>query len=101
MIDPLVDGWKEDDLIWEIILKQGLSLAAKVERRKPLHGNTFIDVTDSVTGQQLLLCLDSTIKESAIKSLSLTKDTRLIVRDSAMSDTLAANLALQCRVSVI
>jgi hypothetical protein len=47
------------------------------------------------------VCLDSTIDAKTTKTLSLTRDDLFICLDSALDDTLAANLALQCRLKVI
>ena len=47
------------------------------------------------------LCLDAELKESTVKALALAKDDLFLCRDVALTDKLAANLALQCRLKTI
>lgn len=49
----------------------------------------------------LHICLDTKLKETDIELLNLSKDAVFICRDVALNDTLAANLALQCRLKTI
>jgi adenine-specific DNA-methyltransferase len=58
-------------------------------------------VTDPEKGQRFLACLDDTIPPDITKQLGLTATDLFVVRDLALDDTLASNLALQCRLKVI
>jgi adenine-specific DNA-methyltransferase len=47
------------------------------------------------------VCLDDRIDPSTPRDLSLARDDVFICRDVALTDELAANLALQCRLKTI
>ena len=99
--DPLLPGWTPENLIWEVALKEGFGLDAAIEKLDaPTHG-TFYRVTDSAKDQHFTLCLDETLHPEDLKALDLSKDDLFICRDIALTDELAANLALQCRFHTI
>ena len=111
--DPLLPGWKPEDLLWEIILKEGLSLTSRIEPVAPAVSaakprrdaksalNTVWRVTDDDKNQTLLICLDDKLNPETFRALDLDRETRFICRDAALTDELAANLALQCRLKTI
>jgi adenine-specific DNA-methyltransferase len=99
--DPLVEGWKPEDVMWEVAIKEGYSLSSRVERALSSKENTVWRVHDPDTGQSLLVCLDSKVSTATIKSLGLNKEALFVCRDSALDDELAANLALQCRLKTV
>jgi len=99
--DPLVRGWKSEDVIWEVALREGYSLNTHFTTRDLANGNKVYDVTDPDTGQKFIICLDDQIRADFNKNCELTLDTLLICRDVALDDTAAANLALQCRLKTI
>jgi adenine-specific DNA-methyltransferase len=47
------------------------------------------------------ICLDDKLTFDAVQTLCLTKEDLFVCRDAALDDTLAANMALQCRLKVI
>lgn len=98
--DPLVPGWRPENLIWEITLKEGLSLNAQVQT---VDGpkNTVYRVADVEKEQGMLICLDEKLDPDTPKALGMSKDDLFICRDMALDDELAANLALQCRLKTI
>ena len=100
-IDPLIDGWKPDNVIYEVAIIEGYSLTSQIEKVTGLRGNTIWRVTDSDKGQSFLICLDDRLKDTNLKKLELTKEAMFICRDVALNDKAAANLALQCRLKTI
>jgi adenine-specific DNA-methyltransferase len=98
-IDPLVLGWKETNVIYEVALKEGFKLTCQVEWISEVTTNKIYKVNDNK--KEFLICLDNAIKEETLNNLNFNKDTLLVVRDSALTDTLAANLALQCQLKTI
>lgn len=98
--DQLVEGWQPENLMWEVIVKEGLGLNARIEPVE-VSNNTIYRVTDSDKGQSFLICLDGKLEISAIKALGLGKDDLFICLDLALDDETAANLALQCRLKTI
>lgn len=98
--DPLVDGWTPRGVLWEVALKEGFSLTSRVTERK--HGiNTFWHVLDEGDRGEFWMCLDVELGEDAVRSLNLTSSDLFICRDTALTDTMVANLALQCQLKTI
>ena len=98
LADPLVKGWKEDDVLYEVALKEGYGLNVQVEETE---SKGVQKVSDTDKGQSFYLCLADKVKLKDLKSLNLKKDDSFICRDIALDDESAANLALQCRLKTI
>jgi adenine-specific DNA-methyltransferase len=99
--DPLVPHWKPVNVLWEVALKEGYGLGARIEKLDAGQGNTVYRVTDPDKDQSFRLCLDDEIKPGLTAALKLGADDLFICRDRALDDTAAANLALQCRLKTI
>jgi adenine-specific DNA-methyltransferase len=101
--DPLRDGWQPLDVITEVAIKEaGFGLNPHMEKLVGVATNTVYRVTDRDRGQHFHICLDDRLHPETPKVLGLHGDTDLFVcRDVAVDDTLAANLALQCRLRTI
>jgi len=99
--DPLMDDWKPERVIWEVALKEGFGLNCRVEQLEGTAGNRVWRVTDPDREQSFRICLDATLDPEAIRGLNLERDDLFICRDVALDDSLAANLALQCRLKAI
>ena len=56
---------------------------------------------DKAPAQSFLAVLAKSVPGDVIVRLGLTREDLLVVRDSALDDTLAANLALQCRLKTV
>ena len=98
---PLADAWTPDGLLHEIALKEGFDLGVQIEQVAGVTTNTVYRLTDPYKEQACLVCLDDTLHADTAKALGLTREDLFICLDSALDDTLAANLALQCRLKVI
>ena len=99
--DPLVEGWKPENVIYEAAIKEGYGLNCQIDPVKGIEGNTVCRITDPDKEQSFCICLDAHLELSALKALSLTREDMLICRDMALDDSTAANLALQCRLKTI
>jgi adenine-specific DNA-methyltransferase len=99
--DSLVDGWKPQSVIWEVILREGLSLTSRVQKLPATGKNVFYRVTDESRNQHFTICLDDALELKALRAMKLSRDDLFVCRDAALNDTLAANLALQCRLKVL
>ena len=116
--DPLLPGWKPEDVVWEVALKEGYGLSSTVERISPQRhegtntdnssclsafvvNNTVYRVTDADTAQSFLICLDDKLTAETAKALKLGKEDLFVCRDAALTDEQAANLALQCKLKTI
>src|SRR5262245_11635421 len=106
--DALRKGWTPENVLWEVAIKEGYSLNCRIEildrsAYAPPLANTVYRVTDPEKDpeQHFLACLDDELSPDIGKALGLTQDDLFVCRDRALDDTLAANLALQCRLKTI
>ena len=84
--DPLVDGWKEADLLAEVMLLEGFPLDSRVALVDGVKGNRVHRITSDFHEHSLLVCLDKTVKPQTIASLALQPTDVLITLDSALTD---------------
>jgi len=120
--DALVEGWKPENVIYEVAIKEGFGLNCRIEeanrqdakdaKSESQHKGTkstkktggipgVYRVTDPDKEQSLYICLDDEIRLESLRFLNLKKDDLLICRDKALDDEAAANLTLQCRLKTI
>jgi len=99
--DPLLAGWKPDDVIWEVALKEGYSLSSTVEALDAVKGNQVFRVTDPDREQSFCICLDDKLHDKTAEALAFGKEDLFVCRDAALTDEQAANLALQCKLKTI
>lgn len=99
--DTLVQGWKPEGVVWETAIREGYSLTAKLATFAGAKGGQFWRVTDTEKNQSFIISLDETLTLEAVRALDLKKEDLFICRATALTDTLAANLALQCRLKVL
>ena len=97
-IDALCDGWRVEDVLYEIALKEGYPLDSTIEEVAGLQTNTVFRIVAPDGTQTFHVCLDEELAETDIERLRLSQDSVFICRDIALTDTLAANLALQSRL---
>ena len=100
-IDVLRDGWRVEDVLYEVLLKEGYPLTSTIEPAAGLSTNTVFRITAPDSEQTFHVCLDAKLTEADVERLQLSKDSVFICRDIALNDTLAANLALQCPLKTI
>jgi adenine-specific DNA-methyltransferase len=99
--DTLLPGWNPEGVVWEAAIREGYSLTAKLQSFTGEKGGSFWRVTDSEKSQSFTITLDESLSLEAIRALDLKKESLFICRATALDDTLAANLALQCRLKVL
>lgn len=96
--DGLVDDWEPPAVIAEVALKEmGFGLAYAVEAL----GESLWRVTDSDTDRCLYISLADDVGLADLESLKLDRETVFVCRATALDDTTAGNLQLQCRLRVI
>ncbi len=98
--EPLRPGWTAHGLLWEVALKEGYGLNSTIEAVAGVAATVY-KVTDPEKDQHFLACLEDKLPAEIAKQLELTVNELFVVRDLALDDTLASNLALQCRLKVI
>lgn len=95
---PLVSGYKEEDVVYECIIKEGYSLNSKIEKLS-VKTNKVYKIVDGE--MSFYICLDQDIKEKTIDELKLRKDTLFICLDESLTDSKKTNLAVQCNLKTI
>lgn len=95
-VDNVDSARSEQDILFEIILKAGLSLSANISAQPFAEQQAFM-VNDGE--QQLLVCLASPIAQETIDAMRAAKPKRIVCLDNAFSgnDALKTNTVLQMR----
>ncbi|WP_295079666.1 site-specific DNA-methyltransferase [Tabrizicola sp.] len=99
--DTLLPGWKPEDVIWEVALREGFPLTSKITPAGNSAPKGSWRVSDPETDRAFTICLAEHIDLEQAKRLGLTKPDLFVCRDTAIDDTVAANLALQCTLKVL
>jgi adenine-specific DNA-methyltransferase len=99
--DTLLPGWNAESVIWEVALREGFSLTATVTQIGDTSPSELWRVSDDEQGKAFIICLARHIDLASVKALELTKADVFVCRDTALNDTIAANLALQCTLKVL
>ena len=96
--DPLIENYKDIDVIYEIILKEGYSLNSKIEefQKKP---NKIYKVSD--TEFFFYVTLDKKLDEGSTQNLELSENTMFVCLDSAIDDSQKTNLDKLCKLRTI
>lgn len=99
MNDALLPGFDSQSVIYEVALREGYGLNARLESVPEVAG--VWRVHDAEKNQTFYVTLESTIDLELLRPLKLVADDLFICRSIALDDTTAANLALQCRLKMI
>ena len=96
----IFDNTKNIDVVYENIVKEGLSLNSKITEQKIGKNDAYI-ITDSE--RQLLVCLDKEIDKQTVTELTGKdyKGKTFICLDNALDDTAKANLGLNMELKTI
>jgi len=89
-------------VLWELAVKEGYGLNSTIAPAA-VGENTVYTVTDPERDppQSFRACLDAQLAPDICRQLGLTADDLFVCSDAALTDTLAANLALQCRLKTV
>lgn len=80
-----------DDLLTEILLKDGFQLNYSIIKDKRFDKNDVL-IAEDIVGRKALVCLDSEIETSTINVLKDIKDERFICLEGALDTTKKVNL---------
>ncbi|MDE3097641.1 MAG: site-specific DNA-methyltransferase, partial [Chloroflexota bacterium] len=100
-IDTLGESFDVQNAIWEVAIKEGFGLTTEIEKVPSIKSNEVYLVKDPDLGQSFRICLDKTLRAQSVAAMSLTRDDLFVCRDVAITDEIAANLALQCRLKTL
>jgi len=100
--DPLIQVWKKEDVLSEILLMEGFPLTSKVTYLEDLLQNQVYHVSSpDFCAHDLFVCLDETIHPTTTALLTMEKEDIFVCLDSALSDELKAQVQDKFNVHVI
>ncbi len=94
---PLVKGYDEKAVVYEILLKEGFDLNAKVEREDG-ELNLWI-ITDG--DKKLFVTFAKKVTQEQVKNLELTETDTFVCFDNALDDTTKVNIMRNLTVKTI
>jgi adenine-specific DNA-methyltransferase len=99
---PLVSGWKEIDVIYEVMLKEGLNLNSKIEKVK-IKNDEFYYVKDEGQNLEFYISLKDKFSKDTIEEIrtSKYKERMFVFLDNALTDSDKINLSAFVRLKVI
>ncbi|HJQ08735.1 MAG TPA: site-specific DNA-methyltransferase [Candidatus Saccharimonadales bacterium] len=95
---PLVEKYEVMDVIYEVLLKEGMDLNSSVEE-KNLNGSVFYEITDGE--RRAVLTLAEKIDIELTENLGLGHDDLFVCLDSSLTDSTKANLAQSIKLKTI
>jgi adenine-specific DNA-methyltransferase len=99
--DPLVEGWKPLNLLYEVMLKEGFPLDSALKKLDIYAKNKVVEVSSDSCGHRLLVCFDRAIEKDTIEKLDLGDLNIFVCLDSAIDDQLKARLDDKGRIIAI
>ena len=100
-IDPLVPGWKEEDVLTEIMLIEGFPLDSKIELLEEYTSNKILLVSSDYHEHRLIISLDKELTGETIKALSILEPDIFICLDFAITDEFKVRLQDKGRIKTI
>lgn len=98
---PLVDDWKEEDLLTEVMLIEGFPLDSTVEEEKSYKKNKVQVVSSDFSEHRLVICLDKKVYADTVNALQLDEGDVFIGLDTAINDEQKATLSDKCLIKTI
>ena len=100
--EPLVPDWREIDVIYEVILKEGLRLNSKIEKVK-IKDNEFYYVKDEEQNLDFYISLEDKFSPETIEEIRTPKykGKMFVFLDKALIDNDKINLSAFVRLKVI
>ncbi len=100
--EPLVSSWKEIDVIYEVMLKEGLNLNSKIEKIK-IKDDEFYYVKDEEQNLDFYISLKDKFSPETIEEIRTSKyrGKMFVFLDSALTDSDKINLSAFVRLKVI
>lgn len=99
--EQLRDDAESANIIWEVALKEGFPLTAHIAPVPEAAPNSVHQIFAPGEDRSFFICLDARLDAAILDALPLTKTDLFVCRDSALNDTLAANLAQQCELRTL
>lgn len=80
-LSPLIDGRTKDDLLYELLLKEGMPLTSPIEEIKVGDKTVY-----SIGMGYLMICLEDRIDMNLVEEIGKRKPESIIFRDSGFAD---------------
>ena len=84
--NTLVDKWKEDGLLAEVMLQEGFPLTSLKDKISSVKDNNVWKISSCYCEHSLYICLDKSIKHKTIETLALSGKDIFICLDNAVTD---------------
>ncbi|MGC8757812.1 MAG: site-specific DNA-methyltransferase [Caldisericaceae bacterium] len=99
---PLVNGWKNIDVVYEVMLKEGFNLNSRIQEIK-IKNNNFYYVKDIEQELDFYISLDEKIDKETIEEIRTAKyrNKMFVFLDKALTDDDKINLTTFIRLKVI
>ena len=95
--NPLVSEYKDIDVIYECIIKEGFDLNSKI-----IKTITKPNIVYKITGEKMFyICLDKIIKKQTITELNLSSKDLFICLDSSLDDSQKTNISMMCKLKTV
>lgn len=91
-------GASNEAIVWEIALREGYPLSSQIDDLS-LPTCSIYRVSDGTAERRLHVCLGPDVRVDLPEILGLASNHHLICPDGLLTDELAANLSLQCRLT--
>ena len=98
---PLIENWKPDNLLTEILLLQGFPLDSRIREMPEFKRNKVLEVTSESCQHRLYVCLDKQLKADTIAGIKIRAEDILVCLDSALTDEAKIQLADRTNLKVI
>lgn len=89
----LIDDWKEENLLVEVLLLEGFPIDSKIDELKEYYKNKVFSVLSDFSAYKLLICLDKKVHSDTIQNLQLGDNDIFICLDNAITDEEKVTLA--------
>lgn len=100
--NSLVEGWKEQDVVTEILLLEGFLLNSRVTQQPQFASNGVLRIESDCIDHKIFICLDGQLADETIHQLQLPqKEDVFVCLDSALTDTAKMQLADICNIKTI
>lgn len=100
-VSPLVEGWKPEDMLVEVMLMEGFPLDSTTETLPEFAHNAVTRVASDLVAHRLFVCLDAAVHDETIAALALGEEDIFICLDAALTDEAKVRLEDGRRVKVI
>ena len=98
---PLVDGYDEESVVYEVLVKEGFSLNSQVSQ-SVIPGKLGIKVWQIIDGERrMFVTFAKKLTQEQAGSLGLVEKDIFVCLDSALDDTTKVNLVRNFNLRVI